>query len=187
MVIIMNVDKLKKMNVLANTLKQHGLAATREDAANLAGDMVGTSDEQALSRVFVEPEQSVKIEQDEPEEVQHMEPEQPAVNEDAMKNVLQSFADQFCTEINKLNEKLNQQEEQIAQFQKAIEAMNAQPAPEPEPVAVTQEPVAVSQEPEPAPVQQTIEPVVEKKEPPRSGSYESNDVSIEKFFYCGQK
>ena len=49
----MNVDKLKKMNVLADTLKQHGLAASREDAANLAGTMVGSEEEQELSKIYV--------------------------------------------------------------------------------------------------------------------------------------
>jgi len=169
----MNVDKLKKMNVLADTLKEHGLAATREDAANLAGDMVGTKDEQDLSRVFVEPEQSVTIEQDEPAA-----PE-PVVNEDKMKGVLQSFADQFCGEINKISEKLDKQDEQIAQFQKALDAINVQHVEEPA-VEIPAEPV-----PEPAAIEP--EPIEKPTESPRSGGYASNDVSIEKFFYCGQK
>jgi len=180
MVMFMDVDKLQKMNVLADTLKQHGLAATREDAANLAGSMVGTNEEQGLSRIFVEPEQKVAIQQEENEENDEdmKREEEQGFGESQVKNILQNFADQFCAEINKLNDKVAEQSEQIAKFEAVLNNLNSQPAPQ-------QEPAPEPQQPEP--VQQTIEPKEEKTESPRSGGYSPNDVSIEKIFYYGQK
>jgi len=183
MVMLMDVEKLKKMNVLADTLKQHGLAATREDAADLAGDMVGTNDEQEFGKVFVPDEPTT--EQELSPSVQEETPEATGYNEEQLKKILQSFASQFCDEINKLEEKINQQNTQIEAFKRAIDSTPEEPQPVEQPaVAEPQEPItqATAQEvpadvPQAAPAQAS----------PRSGNYESSDVSIEKFFYCGQK
>lgn len=196
----MDVDKLKKMNVLADTLKQHGLAASREDAANLAGEMVGTPDEQELSRIFVPDEQqSISVREERKMEATE---ERVAFDEQQVKSILQNFADQFCEEINQLNEKVDSQAEkiesqaaEITRFQQIVQAMKEQPtqnvnlAPaveqpvqQPEPAPQTEkQPVQL----EPAPVQQLKQEA--PKENPRSGGFDSSDVSIEKFFYYGQK
>ncbi|MBT3408689.1 hypothetical protein HN415_08485, partial [Candidatus Woesearchaeota archaeon] len=57
----MDVDKIRKMNVLTNTLKEHGLAATREDAVCLAGEMVGASEDEDVTRVLNESDQRIEI------------------------------------------------------------------------------------------------------------------------------
>jgi len=186
----MNVDKLKKMNVLAHTLKQHGLAATREDAANLAGDMVGTNEDEEYSKVFVQPDQSISIHDEEGEQMQNEqtgEEQKELFDEKQVKNILQAFADQFSSEINKMSEKLDSQEERI---RKLHEMMNNQPetqqTPEIEekPEQTTIIEPEVRQEPTPEPVQQEQQP---QSDSPRSGGFNSEDVAIDKFFYYGQK
>jgi len=211
MVIPMNVEKLKRMNVLASTLKQQGLAATSEDAAYLANSMVSGKQEEDLDKIFQQADKSVNAEEDSEE---HRE-EEKSFGEEQIKQILQSFSDQFCTELNKLCEKQEQQaktiailEEQLQAYQKSevseeqlkdtlepgsevvvekeSEPQNEMPAENPEP---QREMPAENPEPqrelpvektEPAPKEQT-------RQSPRSGGYNSDDVSIEKFFYYGQK
>jgi len=175
---IMDVEKLKKMNVLADTLKSHGLAATREDAANLAGDLVGSPEEQEFSNGFIPDE---PVAEEAPTSVEPI-PEEPAYNEEQMKKILQNFADQFCEQINKMETRLQQQDEQIESFKRVLETKNEDTpqVEETEAPAIPAEPITQT-----APVQPQTTPAPVQS--PRSGGYDSNDVSIEKFFYCGQK
>jgi len=184
----MNVDKLKKMNILANTLKTHGLAATSEDAVSLAGTMAGSKEEQEFTKIFVTDEQKIHV--DEPEN------EKPTINQeellktqpeeknnekalDEMKGILQRFADQFCEEVNKINEKIDAHEEKFANYQEILTKVNTPKVEEEQP----QTQIITEKE------EKTIEeiPKEESTNNPRSGGFESNDVSIEKFFYCGTK
>ncbi len=186
----MNVDKLKKMNVLADTLKQHGLAATREDAASLAGDMVGTDDETQFSKVLVEPDQKVSIKKDEAQEnLEQSEPLKQTFDEEQIKNILQSFADQFSTEINRMSEKLSAQDEMIKELRQMAEAKKTA-----EPAVEVKDDVPLAQIPEveekpAAPPKQASQENVQRQAPqsPRSGGFSSEDVAIDKFFYYGQK
>ena len=112
-------------------------------------------------------------------------------DEDQIKNILQSFADQFSSEIKRMSEKLDFQEERILKLHEMINAQPEQQAPEIEEKPVEQttiiEPeVKPVQAPEPTPahVQQEQKP---ESESPRSGGFSSEDVAIDKFFYYGQK
>jgi len=187
----MDVDKLKRMNVLAETLKVHGLAATREDAASLAGDMVGSPQEMPM--VFMEQqEEEVNVPQAQPEQ------KEETFSGEQVKGILQNFADQFCSEINKMSTKLDEQAQVIAALQSRHEELaQKQEAPAQKPIEVSPEeqPVQELQQPDSQPVQQPAQQPVQQaaaqqeaaKPSPRSGSYNPGDVSIEKFFYCGQK
>ena len=154
MVRTMDVTKLQKMNVLASTLKEHGLAASREEAADLAGDMVGTKNEDECGKVFAEPE---------PVQTKAPKEEENQMNEQQIKKILQNFTDQFCSEINKINERLASYEETITR----VQASECKP--------------------------QSVEPKVEqvKLEPEKpqqeSSGFSSDDVAIDKIFYFGQK
>ncbi len=186
----MNVDKLKKMNVLADTLKQHGLAATREDAASMAGDMVGTVDETQFSKVFVEPDQKISIHRDESQETLETEQaaERKVFDEEQVKNILQSFADQFSSEINRMTEKLSSQDEMIKELREMLEAKKVA-----EPAARSRDEeshvqVHVAEE-KPAEPMRAPQESVQRQAPssPRSGGFSSEDVAIDKFFYYGTK
>ena len=69
----MDVEKLKKVNKLATTLRDKGLAEGRQEAAMLAGQM-NYEDDQGMERIFSEepkeepkPEQASSEEQQKPE------------------------------------------------------------------------------------------------------------------------
>jgi hypothetical protein len=190
MVILMDVDKLKRMNVLADTLKHHGLAATREDAANLAGTLVGKEQDDmgAIFECSAVPEVAVEA----PEAQEIAAPQ--GIDEARFTQVMQSFANQFCAEINKLNEKIEQQDQQIRRFKSVLESQkpdvppvsnapvqNVQPEVQETVQAEAAQPVAQVEAPSPqgAPKAQESNP--------RTGGLSSDDVSIEKFFYFGTK
>jgi hypothetical protein len=165
----MDVEKLRRMNSLAEALKQRGLASTRDAAATMAGSIVATPEEQAFASI-AKPSVSVR-----PEAGARMERN---MNEDQLKRVLQSFADQFVGEINRMQEKISTQEQKIARFQELLVAMQSRPAAS---VVATHAPPPAEHREEEVPV------AVAKAVSPRSGNYGSGDVAIEKFFYCGSK
>ncbi len=152
----MNVDKLMKVNVLANTLKEHGLAASREDAASLADSMVCGKTDDNLAKIFAQAE-AIK-----PEEVPKVQ-QNTAMDEDSVRAILQSFADQFCGEVNRLTQKIDRLEDDLARHARK------------------------SQEPAQAKKEESAPEEPRQQASPRSGSYDSQDVSIEKFFYCGNR
>jgi hypothetical protein len=184
----MDVEKLRKMNSLAETLKKRGLASTRDDAANLAGSLVGTPEEQAFTQklkqesVVSQPtEAGAKMER--------------GMSEDQIRKVLQSFADQFVTEINKMGERIAQQDQRIAKYQDMLVAMQHAPK---QSVAMVEQPSVASQAAESAPAVAHVEApahiekeqvavVKEQRYNQRQGNFQPSDVSIEKFFYCGNK
>jgi hypothetical protein len=171
----MDVTKLQKMNALASTLKQHGLATGREDAAFQAGNIVGVYDsDDEISRVFVAQNQGVKAKDEEKvEKAVH-----PGMDEAQIKVILQSFADQFVTEINKMAQRLDSYESLLVKMQQEQkQTVVIQHAPEP--VQAAQ--VEVQAAPEHHEVKK------ETHTSPRSGNFKSNDVAIEKFFYYGNK
>ena len=103
----MDIERLKKLNALAGELKHQGIASNHEDAAFLAVTMVGESEEQALSDMHINDDQSLVIREiikDKPqvkhgEHVEEIKQEQTTVqsqigNEDVAKQIQQSM--KFC-------------------------------------------------------------------------------------------
>jgi hypothetical protein len=206
----MDVDKIRKMNVLTNTLKEHGLAATREDAVCLAGEMVGASEDEDVTRVLNESDQRIEINNNpdqtkinENMDVNTMNEEKKGFSEEQIKNILQSFTDQFCAEIKNLNEKIQCQEEMYNKLQEKFNGLSTQNAVgnqvvqeqvQEEKQTIVEQPKQVEpqEQVQTQPVQtQETKTTCDTAKPPQSsgrcGEYNSNDVSIDKFFYYGQK
>jgi hypothetical protein len=201
----MNVDKIRKMNVLTNTLKEHGLAATREDAVCLAGEMVGAKEDEDVTRILDESDQNIEINNDPDQtslngnlDTNHSKVEKKGFSEEQIKNILQSFTDQFCAEIKGLNEKIQCQEEMYNKLQEKFNGLSnqnvvTQEQPKEEQTIVEQpEQVAPQEQVQNEPVQTEVtQTTCNTSKPPQSsgrcGEYNSNDVSIDKFFYYGQK
>ena len=55
----MDIERLKRLNILAGELKQQGIAHNHEDAAVLAVSMVGEEEEQCLSDMHINDDQSL--------------------------------------------------------------------------------------------------------------------------------
>lgn len=205
---IMDIEKLKKVNQLATTLRQQGLAAGRDDAAKIAGEMNFSQDDEGLNKIMdtMSPGSEEIVINDAQAAPAQEAPAAPAsqpaptqgtpavsvpqaapvqqvqgVTEEKFLSVLQDFADQFSAEVNKITQRVSRQEEMITNIQKALEVLaNATPSQQSAPQS------------SPAPAQQERQETInvkeeEKKTPPRSGNYDSDDVSIEDFFYYGQK
>ncbi len=210
----MNVEKLRKVNALTETLRQQGIAANTEDAAALAADIAGTNEEQQFSQVQVENDQKIVIKDQTSGDVLIEEPvledtteeipvEQDTFTREEVINVLQSFADQFIKEVEKVSKRVSEQSTTIAHLQKKLDNLRVV-KPQPEPVQQVQENTQTEDEgsiqhtlnvlgtnPSPEPVQEAVEEVKpqttqETSNNPRSGNYTADDVSIEKIFYFGQ-
>ncbi|MFW5991527.1 MAG: hypothetical protein ACOCQX_04835 [Candidatus Nanoarchaeia archaeon] len=177
----MDVEKLKKVNQLATTLREKGLADGREEAAMLAGRMNYEHGDQGMEKIFSN--EKTEVETSEPQQPEKQDDKQ-AMDEKKMLNILQKFADQFSQEVNAMNDKIKQQQDAIEKMAHEIGRLKNQGA-------VSQEPQQTLNKEEEQTTKQTQETQDTQKkegnEQPRSGGYESDDVCIEKFFYFGQK
>ena len=204
----MDIERLKKLNALAGELKHQGIASNHEDAAVLAVTMIGEQEEQCLSDMHINDDQSLVIREiiKDKQQVKHEEHieeikreqttlQSQTASEDvakqiqqSMKNVMtrdetqaimQSFATQIVNEFNALQQKIEQNNAQLAKLAQQLSGLSlSQQRP-------TQE----------VPVQRTIQdtqptqPAVQPQSAgnPRTGSFAANDVAIEKMFYFGKK
>jgi len=190
----MDVDTLKKVNALAKSLQEQGLAANMEDAMRLASGMVGNEEQHQFS---TDAATQMKVENNtsttqsvEPENISQNEEvsnnlqnlnSQPVVDEELKKEVLEiknnlqniesqsnnnfKFIQQIGNEIDKIYEKLSQ-------VVKSVEELKNKPS--------------VLQTAEEKPTQ-----VAENKEPENStpekqnGDLTPDNIDIRKYFYSG--
>ncbi len=187
---VMDIERLKKLNSLAGELKHQGIAHDHEDAAYLAVSMVGEEEEQCLSDMHLNENQSLMIQEiikdkhiqksehhveHNAEENQRVLPQQiiqQGMNKQEVEAVLQNFATTLVAEFNTLHAQLEQNNALLAK-------LLSQGAP------------AAVQNQEQVPVQRTLpqeptQPAVSTANP-RTGNFATEDVSIEKMFYFGSK
>jgi hypothetical protein len=210
----MNVEKLRKVNALTETLRKQGIVANTEDAVALAADIAGSYEEQQFSQVQVDDEQKIVIRDQTSGDVLIEEPvledtteeipvEQDTFTREEVINVLQSFADQFIKEVEKVSKRVSEQSTTIAHLQKKLDNLRVvKPQVQPMPVQQQEQPQTEEEgsiqhtlnvlgtNPSPEPVQAAVEEVkpqtTQETSNPRSGNYTADDVSIEKIFYFGQ-
>ena len=210
----MNVEKLRKVNALTETLRKQGIVANTEDAVALAADITGSYEEQQFSQVQVDDEQKIVIRDQTSGDVLIEEPvledtteeipvEQDTFTREEVINVLQSFADQFIKEVEKVSKRVSEQSTTIAHLQKKLDNLRVvKPQVQPMPVQQQEQPQTEEEgsiqhtlnvlgtNPSPEPVQAAVEEVkpqtTQETSNPRSGNYTADDVSIEKIFYFGQ-
>jgi hypothetical protein len=208
---MMDVNKLRKINQLSATLRKHGLAANNEDAVHMAGQIEGNNNNQEFSDVIKQCDNMAKSEKTNYEtereaKMNQIEEKIKGISEEQVINVMQKFADHFSEEINSMRKKMDMQESMIRQLSKNHSSQMQEYAPKhtervseeqavkeiiaekenesAETVVIHEEPHSVEQQ-QPqvahsnrgAPAPRTL----------RTGSYVSNDVSIDKFFYYGNK
>ena len=208
----MNVEKLRRVNALTETLRKQGIVANSEDAVALAADITGSYEEQQFAQVQVDDEQKIVIRDQTSGDILIEEPtiedtsEEVPVEHDTFTreeviNVLQSFADQFIKEVEKVSKRVSEQSTTIAHLQKKLDNLRVVKA-QPQPVQQVQENTQIQEE---GSIQHTLNVLgtnpsheqiqVVAEEPksqtksnnnPRSGNYTEDDVSIEKIFYFGQ-
>jgi hypothetical protein len=202
----MDIEKLKKVNQLAVTLRQQGLAVGRDDAAKMASSMNLNYMDDDLNNIMntVEKVNNKIVINDQEEEpnIEQFKIQKEVMDEEKVIKILQTFADQFVTEVNNLNEKILDQnkvindltsyvehlKKQNSYFENSLKNMNNQNMSQSMNV-MPQETITKPQQPIQENRNLNSFPKTEQKTSasPRSGNLNSNDVSIEKFFYFGNK
>ena len=204
----MNIEEVQKINNLARELMRYGQASSMEEALRLAQSQLAngsdgthlketsvldaqnkteSSDqnktEQTTSEVIA-PVAQEPAEIPKPVEVVPKETSVSTVSEkgdnEVIKRLIQ-ITNVHTTHIKELHEKLNSLLQEVAKFREQTKKFASSPVMVPSEQASSKTPV---KEP-----QTTFkpQPVEEKKASPRSGTYKSEDVAIDKFFYCGGK
>jgi hypothetical protein len=176
----MDIEKLKKVNQLATTLRAQGLAVGRDDAVQLAGKLnLGIEDNDLSDIMNVRGDaRMVTVQQHAYMEEENMRrhEKKSELDEEKIMKILQSFADEVSKEVNMLNEKVQKQERAMNDLLQVLKQMDSSKQDFSAPVAMVQ------------PRQETIQMKEEpKKTSPRSGGFNSSDVAIDKFFYYGNK
>ncbi len=192
----MNIEKLQKVNQLATTLRRQGLAAGRDDAAKLAGEM-NWEKEDNVGHIFGNSNQEEKIvingdnkqeSQEGTGETSQTQEQKAVFDEEKIVSILQKFADQFSAEINRIDDKQKEQDEILRKLSENIvnmrEGISAKENASSGQQQLNTQQTHSGQQSTQQPQQKKQESSDEK---PRSGGYGSDDVSIEKFFYYGQK
>lgn len=164
----MDVDQVQKVNNLAVDLLNQGLAKDREEAVGQAEkilqDRSGTDEYSQIRENLVE-EKPVE---------QHL-------SQDQIKEILEKNTTFLVAKIKEFHDKVTSLENEIADLKEQVKTPTVR-----EIVSQVEEPkqdvqAELNSEATPATKQATTE------NHPRSGSYVDSDVSIEKFFYMGNK
>lgn len=180
----LDIERLKRLNILAGELKQQGIAHNHEDAAVLAVSMVGEEEEQCLSDMHINEDQSLmfkEIVKNKPV-VKHQEVVSEGISRGEAELLFQNFANALVHEFTALQQKIehtnaqiNEVTEHLAKMQSALQSIQ---------IPKTQ------QVQEQVPVQRTLEQPVSQPVAsghPRTGNFATDDVCIEKMFYYGKK
>ena len=168
----MNVETIQKINDLALSLLNQGLASNREEAARQAEDIfkkryenTGTSYSELRGRM--EEVASVQKVND------NSNKENMDISQTQIKEILTQNTNFLVKTIKEFQEKMSLMEREIVQLKHR--AMSTQ---------ATREIVSENKSEQSAPVRGEDKPSTSH---PRSGNYKDADVSIEKYFYMGNR
>ncbi len=163
----MDVERIQKVNNLALDLMRQGLATDREDAVNQAEKIFRLRDTDDYSTV----RQTMK----------EMEPKSVAepteeLTQETIKSILQQNTTFVVKKFKEFQEKVEALEKEIAEVRTKL---TYQRLPRAEDV--------IQERQQDVTVKQAVTVPPPQGGHPRSGSYSTEDVSIEKFFYMGSK
>ena len=173
----MDVERIQKVNNLALDLMKQGLAQDREEAVTKAEEIFKERDIEDYANIR-ETMQEGKEKTEEPT------PETPKseLSEDKIKDILGKNTQFIIKTFKEFQGKLDSMQREIEFLRNTSGRSSAVKQ------IVTNEVKDV-----PPPVQEPKSEVTQEQKPasqeshPRSGDYKENDVSIEKFFYMGNK
>lgn len=163
----MSVEDIKDVNRLAQELLDQGLEASREDAVKKA--------ESILNKKLAEAKQSMVTEQDDMSRVKNI--------AERTKEHLDRQIVNFKQEIMRLDGEINNLKEQIKELRRPTGEFKAS-----QETGLTDEKVSEAAKEPVEPLKVEEEKKEEKKEShPKRGKFTSEDVSMEKIFYYGNK
>ncbi len=168
----MNVDRIQKVNNLALDLMKQGLASDREEAIIKAEEIFKERDTEDYANIRQTMEEvKPKIVEGQKEE------KNEELSQETIKEILGKNTQFIIKTFREFQEKITTMEREIS-FMKNRMSNSAPTVKE-----------VVSQTKEESKPEQGNEssPEEKKENHPRSGNYKDEDVSIEKFFYMGNK
>ncbi len=172
----MDVERIQKINNLALRLMEQGLASDRDEAITQAEKIFPAGDSDGYN--------NIREQMQEPEQSQV---EAKPLGQDEIKDILQKNTQFIVKSFKELNTRIELLEQQIS------DVKNMRVAPK---IPTVGELLSSSQKEKGAPQEAQQEKMSgelpphnpeEAKNHPRSGNYNVDDVSIEKFFYMGSK
>jgi hypothetical protein len=178
----MDVERIQKVNNLALDLMKQGLASNREEAVSQAENIFKERDTEDYADI------RERMEEPQPKEQQQQQSSENTLSQDEIKNILHKNKEFIVKTFKAMQEKIDYFEREMAFLKSKVNSVgpkvkeivtNEVPPP-------SQEPQAEQQQNE-TQTQQQQAPEQKGESHPRSGNYAENDVSIEKFFYMGNK
>ncbi len=166
----MDVERIQKVNNLALDLMKQGLASNREEAIAQAENIFKERDTEDYASIRERMSES----QPQQEQKQNSEKE---LSQDEIKNILHKNKEFIIKTFKAMQEKIDYFEREVSFLKSKVNSIGPKVRE-----VVTNEVPAQSQE-----SGQQQAPVQNGNGHPRSGNYAENDVSIEKFFYMGNK
>ena len=155
----MDVEKITKINALAKELKKHGIVDSFDEGAELAQEII-EKNEKSYQEFQNQLKRSVEKRVEETQKQDFLENEINKIKQHL--TTLTNKMNEIIDEINKLNDKVDKVMSGSARTQQIVSDNSK--------------------------IKETTNNKKEEKTSyPRSGNYKPEDVSIEKFFYCGKK
>lgn len=185
---MIDVIRLQKVNELAKALKMQGIVSTHEEASSLATELAGSKEDDLVFRGMHVDDNSQLVVMQEHQQNQQMEGAVPTkvvstadyYTKAEVEQVLQKLADQVCSEVNKWSEQLEQHAKNITFLHKTIEDLKKGA------VIARADETPQTRLNVPNVVQESVVQQPAASTPSaRTGSFNSNDVAIDKFFYFG--
>jgi len=169
----MSVEDIQKVNQLAQELLKKGFVADRDEAVKKAQEM--------LNKEIA----GNDVETRETDDRQNV--AASGDSEERLRNIVERTKTYMESQLNGYKNALIALEKEIRRLNQEVEQLKSRPRPQPP----KEEPKVEEPKPEaPAPQQPAPQPEATKQEGnsnPRTGNHKSDDVSIEKMFYFGNK
>ena len=175
----MDVDRIQKVNNLALDLIKQGLASDREEAIAKAEKIFkerDTEDYANIRQTMEEVKPEIKVEEQKSENTQDL-------SQEKVSEILEKNTKFIVGKFKEFQEKITSLEREISFMKNRM--LNSGPSVK-EVVSNVESQPKQEQQQTVAP-QQSAPQTAEKESHPRSGNYKDEDVSIEKFFYMGNK
>ena len=171
----MDVERIQKVNNLALDLMRQGLASDREEAISQAEKIFKERDTEDYANL------RERMGDSQPQKEQQQQSSEKELSQDEIKDILHKNKEFIVKTFKAMQEKIDYFEREMAFLKSKVNSMSPKVKE-----IITNEVTPPIPEPQ-AEKQQQEAPAQDGNGHPRSGNYAEDDVSIEKFFYMGNK
>ncbi len=187
----MDIDRIQKINTLALDLVKKGLAATQDEAIAQAEQIFRVREDDVT---FTRPQMQNNSLQVDSSSLNSGTPSQEdssaqtSLSQDKIKDILEKNTQFLVSKIRDFTAKLDQLHSELASVKRELAQRPAAIAPSAPKVEPLKDAVPAPSAAPPSPAQRVSQaPAPPQENHPRSGVFGDTDVSIEKFFYAGNK